>query len=106
MHSLPWKLASLHWKEHKMGCGTKNTNIYDGYNSTNYRIISGVHDPQNAHDAATKGYVDPTTDSSAPTTATVGHLGQIQIDTTTATAYMCVAVDTVTPAYTWKQITA
>lgn len=30
----------------------------------------------------------------------------IQIDTTTATAYMCVAVDTVTPAYTWKQITA
>ena len=24
----------------------------------------------------------------------------------TATAYMCVAVDTVTPAYTWKQITA
>lgn len=77
-----------------------------GYNSTNYRVLGGVHDPQSAHDAATKGYVDPTTDSSAPTTATVGRLGQIQIDTTTATAYMCVAVDTVTPAYTWKQITA
>lgn len=57
------------------------------------------------NEAATKGYVDPTTDSSAPTTATVGRLGQIQIDTTTATAYMCVAVDTVAPAYTWKQIT-
>lgn len=84
--------------------GTVNT--YDGYNSTNYRLVSGVHEPQSDHDAATKGYVDPTTDSSAPTTATVGRLGQIQIDTTTATAYMCVAADDATPSYTWKQITA
>ena len=36
--------------------GTLNT--YDGYNSSNYRIISGVYDPQSDHDAATKGYVD------------------------------------------------
>lgn len=77
-----------------------------GYNNSNYRLLTGLYDPQSDHDAATKGYVDPTTDSAAPTTATVGRLGQIQIDTTTATAYMCVAVDTVTPAYTWKQITA
>lgn len=83
-----------------------STNTSFGFNNTKYRVIGGVHAPQSAHDAATKGYVDPTTDSSAPTTATVGRLGQIQIDTTTATAYMCVAVDTVTPAYTWKQITA
>lgn len=84
----------------------ENSGVSSGYNNSNYRLLTGLYDPQNAHDAATKGYVDPTTDSSAPTTATVGRLGQIQIDTTTATAYMCVAVDTVTPAYTWKQITA
>lgn len=88
--------------EMNIGAGTSGR----GYNNSNYRLLTGVYDPQSDHDAATKGYVDPTTDSSAPTTATVGRLGQIQIDTTTATAYMCVAVDTVTPAYTWKQITA
>ena len=29
-----------------------------GYNNTNYRLLTGLYDPQNAHDAATKGYVD------------------------------------------------
>lgn len=51
-----------------LGYGAKTTAIGEvnvgtvtssyGYNSTNYRVISGVHDPQAAHDAATKGYVD------------------------------------------------
>ena len=77
-----------------------------GYNNTNYRLLTGLYDPQSDHDAATKGYVDPSTDSSAPTTSTVGRLGEIRIDTSTNTAYMCVSVDDVTPAYEWKQITA
>lgn len=29
-----------------------------GYNDTAYRLLTGLYDPQSAHDAATKGYVD------------------------------------------------
>ena len=34
-----------------------STNTY-GYNDSQYRLLSGLYDPQYAHDAATKGYVD------------------------------------------------
>lgn len=40
----------------EMNIGTTDSTI--GYNSTNYRLITGVYDPQSDHDAATKGYVD------------------------------------------------
>ena len=35
----------------------------NGYNSTNYRLITGVHDGQNAHDAATVGQINATIDA-------------------------------------------
>ena len=43
---------------------------------------------------------------SAPTSTTVGVLGQTYIDTATSTAYMCVGADTVTPTYTWSEFGA
>lgn len=40
----------------EMNIGTGSYN--NGYNSTPYRVLGGVHDPVDNHDAATKGYVD------------------------------------------------
>lgn len=34
-----------------------------GYNNSPYRLLTGLYDPQSAHDAATKGYVDGTTET-------------------------------------------
>lgn len=41
--------------EFNIGTGTSGNH---GYNSTNYRLLTGVHNPVSAHDAATKDYVD------------------------------------------------
>ena len=40
----------------EMNIGSTNTSY--GYNSSTYRLLTGLYDPQTAHDAATKGYVD------------------------------------------------
>ena len=40
----------------EINVGSSDTNY--GYNFSNYRRLTGLYDPQSAHDAATKGYVD------------------------------------------------
>ena len=82
-----------------------STNTSFGYNNTNYRIISGVHDGQGLNDAATVAQGN-TLATSAPTTSTVGVLGQLYTDTTTMHTYQLGAIDNTDPAnpvYTWVQ---
>lgn len=97
----------------EMNIGSTNTSY--GYNSSNYRLLTGLYNPQSAHDAATKGYCDNAIingGTTAPTTATVGAVGTqyTYVDTTgTPTAHLCVCteIDTTdpsTPVYTWQTL--
>lgn len=91
-------------RQGEMNIGSSNTTC--GFNSSNYRLISGVYDGQSAHDAATVAQGN-TLATSAPTTATVGVLGQLYTDTTNMHTYQCTAIDDTTdpsnPSYTWTQ---
>lgn len=55
-HSVALGSYAVAGRAGEVNIGT-GTNSY-GYNSTSYRVLGGVHDPVDAHDAATKGYVD------------------------------------------------
>ena len=83
-----------------------------GYNNSNYRIISGVYDGQSAHDAATKGQLDSIAiqNAGAPTTSTVGTVGQLLEDTTNGKLYICTAIVPGTApdpdTYTWEEVGA
>lgn len=82
----------------EMNIGTSNTGY--GYNSSNYRLLTGVYDGQQLHDAATVAQGN-TLSTSAPTTSTVGVLGQLYTDTTNMHTYQCTAISGDT--YTWTQ---
>lgn len=71
-----------------------------GYNSTNYRVIGGVHDGQELHDCATVAQGN-TLSASAPDSSTAGVLGQLWTDTTNMHTYQCTAISGST--YTWTQ---
>lgn len=71
-----------------------------GYNNTNYRLLTHVYDGQSLHDAATVAQGNTLSDS-APTTSTVGVLGQLYTDTTNMHTYQCTAISGST--YTWTQ---
>ena len=87
----------------EMNIGASNTS--DGYNTSNYRKITGVYDGENLHDCATVAQANLLS-TSAPTTSTVGVLGQLYTDTTNMHTYQCTAIDTTdpnNPSYTWTQ---
>lgn len=85
----------------EVNVGTGSYNY--GYNSTPYRVIGGVHDGQTAHDVATVGQLNGRvlTSAGAPTTSTVGTVGQLYEDTTNGKLYIC--TDATNP-YVWEEV--
>ena len=75
-------------------------NISAGYNSTKYRVLGGVYDGQDNHDAATVAQGNKLM-TAAPTTSDAGVLGQLWTDTTNMHTYQCTAISGDT--YTWTQ---
>lgn len=75
------------------------------YNNSGYRLLSGVYDGQSAHDAVTKGQLDSIAiqNAGAPTTSTVGTVGQLLEDTTNGKLYIC--TDATNP-YVWEEVGA
>lgn len=56
-------------------CVGSDTTAY-GFNSTNYRVIGGVHDGQDAHDAATVGQINALIDAiNTATNSNIPHIG-------------------------------
>ena len=72
----------------------------NGYNYTEYRLLTGLYDGQSLHDAATVAQGN-TLATTAPTTSTVGVLGQLYTDTTNMHTYQCTAINN--GEYTWTQ---
>ena len=104
-------LANTGSNQYSVALGTRSTTSRDGevnvgatqkhgFNNTNYRVIGGVHDGQGLHDCATVAQGN-TLATTAPTTSTVGVLGQLYTDTTTMHTYQCTAISGDT--YTWTQ---
>lgn len=87
----------------QMDIGTTDT--YYGYNSSNYRLLTGLYDGQNDHDAVNLGQLNGRVkqNAGAPTTATVGTVGQLLEDTTNGDLYIC--TDATNP-YVWEEVGA
>lgn len=89
----------------EMNIGSSNTDY--GYNNTNYRLISGLYDPQSAHDAATKGYVDAAviqSGTSAPTTSTAATVGALMATVESGTGHLYICTDDTGGTYTWQTL--
>ena len=67
-----------------------------GYNDTAYRVIGGVHDAVDTHDAVTLGQLTAysvVSGAGAPTTSTAAqYIGQFYYDTTNDDYYYCTAI--------------
>lgn len=94
----------------EVNIGSSSTS--NGYNSTNYRVLGGVHPGIQDHDATTLGQVDArilANGTTAPTTTTVGEVGTLcaYVSGTTGHLAICTEIDTTdpdNPVYTWSTL--
>lgn len=78
-----------------------------GYNNSDYRLLSGLYDPQTAHDAATKGYCDAhiiNGGTTAPTTSTVGTVGTLCSTVESGTGHLYICTSDTGGTYTWQAL--
>lgn len=57
-HSVALGANSIATQKGQVDISTLRTTNTNGYNNSQYRLLTGLYDPQGDHDAATKGYVD------------------------------------------------
>lgn len=78
-----------------------------GYNSSNYRLLTGVYDGQSDHDAANVGQLNSRVIGSltaAPTTSTVGTVGALVATVESGTGHLYICTDDTGGSYTWQQL--
>ena len=77
-----------------------------GYNGTDYHLLTGLYDGQSDHDAVNLSQLNGRViqNAGAPTTSTVGTVGKLLEDTTNGKLYICTAVSGST--YTWGEVGA
>lgn len=78
-----------------------------GYNNSNYRLLTGLYDPQNAHDAANKEYVDSAiiqSGTAAPTTSTAAAVGALMATVESGTGHLYICTDDTGGTYTWQTL--
>lgn len=87
----------------EMNIGSSNTSY--GYNSSNYRLLSGVYDGQSDHDATTVGQLNSRVIgslTSAPTTSTAGAVGALVATVESGTGHLYICTDDTGGTYTWQ----
>ena len=65
----------------EVNIGSSTSTAY-GFNNSNYRLLTGLYDPQSAHDAATKGYVDTGLATKADASALSSYVTNSALSTT------------------------
>lgn len=89
----------------EVNIGAVNTSY--GYNSTNYRVLGGVHPAVDEHDATTLGQLNSRivgSGTAAPTTSTVGSVGSLYAYVESGTGHLAICTDDTGGTYTWQTL--